>query len=154
IPQFLAQPRAAAFFIFVIAALAMLALWWITTSPLGLTLQAIRENPRRAQGLGVDIYRTQLLAFTISGGFCPLAGVLNAVNQQGSHPGLLDWVMSGDPILVAVIGGLYTFLGPVIGAIVYQVGHDVIVRITLRWQLFLGLILLIVVLAFPDGLAG
>jgi branched-chain amino acid transport system permease protein len=154
VPDAIADPRGGALFIFAVAALAMATLWWITVSPLGLTLQAIRENQRRAQGLGIDVYRTQLLAFTISGGFCALAGVLNAVNQQGAHPGLLDWVQSGDPILVSVIGGLYTFLGPVIGAIVYQLGHDAIVRITLRWQLFFGIILLVVVLCFPDGLAG
>ena len=105
-------------------------------------LRAIRDQDRRATGLGVDIYRTQLLAFTLSGWFCALAGVLTAVNQQAAFPGLLDWMQSGDAVLVSVIGGMYAFFGPVLGAVVYQFGHDVIVRVTTRWQLALGLVLL------------
>jgi branched-chain amino acid transport system permease protein len=154
VPDMLADPRSGGVFILIVSAIAMLALYKITDSPLGLTLRAIRENQRRVSGLGVNTYWTQLLAFTISGAFCALAGVLNAVNQQAAHPNLLDWVQSGDPILVSVIGGMHAFLGPVLGAVVYQLGHDVLVRVTTRWQLFLGAILLIVVLTFPDGMAG
>jgi len=80
--------------------------------------------------------------------------VLAAVNQQAAYPGLLDWTQSGDAVLVCVVGGMYAFLGPVLGAVVYQLGHDVIVQVTTRWQLALGLVLLFVVLVFPDGLSG
>ncbi|MGH7153514.1 MAG: branched-chain amino acid ABC transporter permease, partial [Acetobacteraceae bacterium] len=141
-------------FIVIVAAVAILALWRITESPLGLMLRAIRENERRVMGLGVGIYRTQLLAFTLSGFLCAIAGVLAAVNQQAAYPDMLDWLRSGDAVLVAVVGGMYAFLGPVLGAIVYQLGHDVTVRFTTHWELALGLVLLFVVLAFPDGLAG
>lgn len=154
VPDLLADPTNGSVFIVVVAAAAILALWWITQSPLGLMLQAVRENERRVLGLGVSIYRTQLLAFTLSGFFCAIAGVLAAVNQQAAYPDMLDWLRSGDAVLVAVVGGMYAFLGPVLGAIVYQLGHDLIVQYTTRWQLALGLVLLFVVLVFPDGLAG
>ena len=154
VPDALADPRNASLFIVIVAAVAIAALAVIDRSPLGLMLRAIRDRDRRATGLGVDIYRTQLLAFTLSGWFCALAGVLTAVNQQAAFPGLLDWTQSGDAVLVSVIGGMYSFFGPVLGAIVYQFGHDVIVRVTTRWQLALGLVLLLVVLVFPDGLSG
>lgn len=154
VPDALADPRGGSLFILTVATLAMLALGGIDRSPLGLMLRAIRDKERRVMGLGVDVYRTQLLAFTLSGWFCALAGVLAAVNQQAAYPGLLDWMQSGDAVLVCVVGGMYSFLGPALGAIVYQLGHDVIVRITTRWQLALGLVLLTVVLVFPDGLSG
>jgi branched-chain amino acid transport system permease protein len=154
LPPALREPRTGSLFIVGVAALAIVLLRWIDLSPLGLTLRAIRENQRRAAGLGVNVYGTQLLAFTIAGGFAAAAGVLNAVNQQAAYPGMLDWVTSGDPVLVAVIGGMRTFLGPMLGAVVYQLLHDVIVQLTTRWQLALGLVLLAVVMLFPDGLAA
>lgn len=154
VPDALSDPTTGSLFIVIVAAAAIFALWRITESPLGLMLRAIRENERRVMGLGVGIYRTQLLAFTLSGFFCAIAGVLAAVNQQAAYPDMLDWLRSGDAVLVAVVGGMYAFLGPVLGAIVYQLGHDVTVRFTTHWELALGLVLLFVVLAFPDGLAG
>lgn len=154
VPDALADPTTGSLFILIVAAAAIFVLWRITESPLGLMLRAIRENQRRVMGLGVGVYRAQLLAFTLSGFFCAIAGVLAAVNQQAAYPDMLDWLRSGDAVLVSVVGGMYAFLGPVLGAIVYQFGHDVIVRFTTRWQLALGLVLLFVVLVFPDGLAG
>jgi len=154
VPDWMADPRGGSLFIVAVATISILLLWLIDRSPLGLTLRAIRDNQRRVAGLGVNTYAVQLLAFTLSGAFCAIAGVLTVVNQQAAYPGMLDWVQSGDPVLVSVIGGMYSFLGPVVGALIYQLGHDVIVRITTRWQLALGLVLLAVVLLFPDGLAG
>lgn len=154
VPEALIDPRRGSLFIVFIATVAMLVLWRIDNSPLGLVLRAIRDNQRRTVGLGVNVYWVQLVAFTISGSVCAVAGLLAVVNEQAAYPGMLDWVKSGDPILVSVIGGMHAFLGPVLGAIVFQLGHDVIVQITVRWQLALGFILLVVVLSFPDGLAG
>lgn len=154
VPDSIADPRGGSLFIVIVAAFCILLVWLIDRSPLGLMLRAIRDNERRVRGLGVNAYATQLLAYMLSGAFCAVAGVLAVVNQQAAYPGMLDWVQSGDPVLVSVIGGMYAFLGPVLGAIVYQLGHDVVVRVTTRWQLFLGLILLAVVLLFPDGTAG
>jgi branched-chain amino acid transport system permease protein len=154
VPDYLAHPRTGSLFIVAATLVSIGLLLVIDRSALGLTLRAIRDNSRRASGLGVNVYATQLLAFVISAFFCAIAGVLTSVNQQSAYPDLLGWTHSGDAVIVAVIGGVNAFFGPVIGAVVYQLGHDVIVRITLRWQLALGLLLLIVVLLVPDGLAG
>jgi branched-chain amino acid transport system permease protein len=154
VPDWLAEPRNTSLFILAVTTLSFLALSRVTNSPTGLMLRAIRDNPRRVTGLGVNTYRLQLLAFVISGTFCAVAGMLAAVNQQAAYPAQFDWTQSGDAVLVSVIGGMYVFLGPVLGAIVYQIGHDLIVRVTIHWQLALGLLLLVVVLLFPDGLAG
>jgi len=71
----------------------------------------------------------------ISGTFCSVARMLAAVNQQAAYPGQFDWPQSGDAVLVLVNGGMYVFLAPVVGAIVYRIGHDLIVRVTIHGQL-------------------
>ncbi len=154
IPDSLADPRMGSTFIVGVAAVSLVLLFVIDRSPHGLILRALRENQRRVMGLGVSVYRTQLTAFVLSGTFCGVAGVLSTVNQQAAYPAMMDWNRSGEPVMAAVIGGMYAFLGPVLGAIIYQFGHDVIVRITTRWQLALGAVILAVVLVFPDGVSG
>lgn len=154
LPSSLAQPRVGFMFVLAVVAVALLVLWKVTVSPFGLTLRAIRENRERAAALGIDVYRHQLVAFVISGFFCSLAGALLVVHDQSAYPQLLDWTTSGTPIFTAVIGGMFEFLGPVAGATIYQLGHDLAVRYTNDWQLVLGIVLLAVVLFAPGGVAG
>lgn len=135
-----------------VAALALLR--WIYASNFGLLLRASRENRARVQALGTSVYRLHLLAFTISGAFCSLAGAMFVVYNQGSNAELFDWTTSGQAVIMSVIGGMYTFSGPVVGAFVYQFGHDWLVRGFSDWQLVLGAVLLLVVMLRPDGLAG
>jgi branched-chain amino acid transport system permease protein len=153
LPSSLAAPRTGFMFVLVVVVVALLVLWKVTVSPFGVALRAVRENRERAAALGINVYRHQLIAFVISGFFCTLAGGLLTVHDQSAYPQLLDWTTSGTPIFAAVIGGMYTFLGPVVGAAIYQLGHDVTVRYTHDWQLVLGLVLLAVVLFAPDGVA-
>lgn len=137
-----------------IAVAALAVLRWIYASNFGLLLRASRENLARVQALGTSVYRLHLLAFTVSGAFCALAGAMLVVYNQGSNAELFDWTTSGQAVITSVIGGMYTFAGPVVGAFVYQFGHDNLVRYVPDWQLVLGAVLLLAVLARPDGLAG
>lgn len=154
IPASLAQPQHGLWFILVISLVALLLLWAIIVSPFGLTLRAIRENPQRVEAIGVSLYRHQLYAFMISGAFCSLAGALFVVHDQSAYPELLAWTQSGESILMALIGGLNYFLGPLVGTIIYVFGHDYLVAHTHQWQLILGLALVLIVLFAPDGLLG
>ena len=104
--------------------------------------------------LGVNVFRHQLLAFVISGAFCALAGALFVVYDQSANPDLLNWTQSGYPIFMAVLGGQFVFLGPALGALIYEQGRDVVLASFSDWQLVFGLLLLIVVLFSPDGVAG
>jgi branched-chain amino acid transport system permease protein len=90
----------------------------------------------------------------ISGAFCSVAGVLFVVYSQTSYPALLQWTTSGEPVIMAVIGGMFAFLGPAVGAFVYTLGHYYLIQHTTHWQLILGAVLLAIVLLRPDGLAG
>lgn len=157
VPDFLRgrDPANGYLFILAVASIAMLALWKVTASPFGLVLRATRENRERMQALGVNVYTHQLMAFVISGAFCALAGALYVVAAGSATLDLLDWNQSGHAVYMVVIGGMLSFLGPALGALVYTFGLEYVTQSALgHWQLFLGVALLLVVLFRPDGLAG
>jgi len=154
IPRALAYPQQGLWFILGVAFVALLVLWAITISPFGLTLRSIRENAQRVEAIGVNLYLHKLLAFVVSGAFCALAGALFVVHDQAAYPELLDWVQSGDPILMSLIGGLNYFLGPLLGALIFIFGHDYLVAASDAWQLILGFALLVIVLFAPNGILG
>lgn len=154
VPDALVRPLGGYWFVLGITVLALLVLWKITVSPFGLVLRATREKRNRADALGVNVFGHQLLAFVISGFFCGLAGALYVVHNQNAYPDLLNWVKSGDPVIMDVIGGMYTFLGPVLGAFIFHIAQQYLVNVTHDWQLILGLVLLAIILFMPDGVLG
>lgn len=154
LPGFLLNPDSAYWFTLAVAVAGLLALWQVTRSPFGLTLRAIRENRERAEALGVNVFRHQLLAFVISGAFCALAGMLFVVHDQSASPALLNWTESGYPIFMAVLGGQFAFLGPALGALIYEQARDVLLVNFTDSQLVFGVVLLVIMLAAPDGVTG
>jgi branched-chain amino acid transport system permease protein len=154
LPSFLVNPDNAYYFTLGVAAVALLALWKLTRSPFGMTLRAIRDNRERAEALGVNVFAHQLLAFVFAGAFCALAGTLFVVLDQSANPDLLNWTQSGYPIFMAVIGGQFLFLGPALGALIFEQGRDVVLASFSDWQLVFGLLLLVIVLFAPDGVLG
>lgn len=154
IPTWLVSPRNSFYFIFVIVVISIAILWKVTRSPFGLVLRSIRDNRERVEALGVNVFAHELAAFVISGFFCALAGSLFVVYSQSSYPELLMWTSSGVPIFMAVIGGMYSFFGPVLGAFVYEIANHYLIQYTRDWQAILGVVLLVIVLFRPDGLAG
>ena len=154
VPTPLTYPRTGYLFALALTVVSLLLLWKVNHSPFGLVLRAIRENRDRMQALGVNVYVHQLIAFVISGAFCALGGAMFVVFSQSSYPELLDWTTSGEPVFMAVIGGMGTFLGPAVGAFIYQFGHDELVRYVSDWQLVLGAVLLAIVMFRPEGLLG
>lgn len=154
IPGALTDPIKGYLFLLAVTVISLLLMWKVTRSPFGLVLRSIRENRERMQALGVNVYWHQLIAFVVSGFFCGLAGAMFVIYSQSAYPELLDWTTSGSPIFMAVIGGMGTFLGPAIGAFIYQFGHDELVRYVSDWQLVLGAVLLLIVMFWPDGILG
>ncbi len=132
----------------IVAVLGLLALRHITMSPFGQTLRMIRDNEDRASFLGIVLWRARLGAFTIAGGFAGLGGVLAALFVSGAYPELADWPNSGQAIFAVMLGGINTFLGPVLGAMILLALNDVVQRFTE----YHGLVLGIVILAFALGL--
>jgi len=154
VPSWMGNPRYAFYFSLGITVLALAILWVVVHSPFGLTLRAIRENRERAESLGVNVFRHQLLAYVIAGFFCALAGTLFVVYDSAAYPSLLDWITSGIPVFMVVIGGMSLFYGPALGALVYTVAYTLISRVTSQWELIFGIVLILVAILAPQGLAG
>lgn len=152
LPKFLSSPVSSYEFLLAIGAFGAFLLWWLVDTPFGLTLRAIRDNRMRAQSLGMNTYFQLLAAFVISGLFCGLAGVLFIVYQQHAYPEMMNWESSGTPILMSVLGGLSTFIGPVVGAIVYMVLANFVGTISTYWELIVGAVILAIILIYPGGI--
>ncbi len=148
------NPKAYYFFVLVLVALSVWVLWRIVRSPLGYLLQANRDNAKRAEFIGVAVKRFRLIAFMIAGFFAGLAGSLYALLAGFVSPELAFWTKSGDPVIMSLVGGFNTFLGPVVGAAIYSLLKDFIATKTENWLFYLGLILLVLVLALPQGVMG
>lgn len=154
VPSFLAEPVNGYLFTLALSVVAILVLYYVVHSPLGLTLRGIRDHEVRMKALGVNVYTHMLLAFVIAGAVSAVAGALFVVAEQAAYPTVFGWLQSGTPVFAAILGGASTFLGPIVGAVVIGYGSDVIEAQTTHWQLVLGAMLLIVVLFAPDGLVG
>lgn len=142
------------YFIFTFVALAIVVFSRILASPFGAVLEAIRENEDRARACGYDVQLTKWVAFVISGMFCGLAGALNALHLSVVPIESLNYHLSGQAVMMALLGGMGTFFGPFIGAMSFLMLEDVITTMTTHWQLFLGAIFMIFVLFFPRGIWG
>jgi len=150
------QGHDTAFYYFALAcfAFAAAAMALLLHSPFGRTLLAIRENERRARYLGIAVERHLWLAFVISCGFASLAGTLYALLNNFTDPRALRWDMSGNFVMMAVLGGMRSFWGPLVGAAVFVVLQDYVSSRTENWMSVVGLIFVLVVLFFPRGVLG
>jgi branched-chain amino acid transport system permease protein len=146
--------KAMYYFVLVVVALSVECLRRIRSSPFGATLKAIRENAQRSSYLGVNVQLYQWAAFVVAGAFTGLAGGLYALMEKSIAPDIIFWTKSAEPVLMTIIGGIYTFTGPAIGAVVYIVLNSYLVAWTEKWALVLGMILLVLVLALPGGVVG
>ena len=126
----------------------------IRDSRFGAALQAARQNEVRVASVGITPFRIRLVAFVISGMITALAGALYADLNRFVSPSMLSWHMSGEFIVLIILGGVGRLYGPVAGAMLFVMFEFLLGGITERWQLFLGLILLGVVLFARGGLIG
>jgi branched-chain amino acid transport system permease protein len=122
--------------------------------PFGRTLLAIRENERRARFLGIPVERHVWLSFVISCSFASLAGALFALLNNFIDPRALRWDMSGNFVIMAVLGGMRSFWGPLLGAAIFVVLQDFISTRTQNWMSFVGAFFVLVVMFFPRGVLG
>jgi branched-chain amino acid transport system permease protein len=142
------------YFLLVVFAIVTALQGGLLRSPFGRTLLAIRENERRARFLGIPIERHIWLSFTVSCFFTALAGSLYALLNNFADPMGLHYTMSGNIVIMTVMGGMRAFWGPLIGAAMFVVLQDYISSMTVNWMSFVGLIFVLVVLFFPRGVLG
>ncbi|MGF6653243.1 branched-chain amino acid transport system permease protein [Paraburkholderia youngii] len=148
--------NADAFYYFVLFCLALAVglMGFILRSPFGRTMIAIRENERRARFLGIPADRHIWIAFTLSCFFMGFAGALYALLNNFADPRGLHFSQSGDFVMMAVMGGMRSLWGPLLGAAVFVVLQDYLSSITVNWMSFVGMLFIAIVLFFPRGLLG
>lgn len=132
----------------------VLALRRVLFSPFGYALRAGRDSVLRADAIGIDVKRMQWTAFVIAGLFAGLGGALFAFSKGSISPEALHVGKSVDGLVMVLLGGTQTLAGPVVGAVTFTWLHDTVARNTDYWRAMLGAIILILVLLFPQGIAG
>ena len=142
-------------FVLVVCVIGIFILWRIVNSPFGKTLTAIRENPERAGFIGINVKRYELYAFMIAGAFSGLAGALITLNERSVYPDLAFWTRSTQVLLMSILGGVYTFFGPIIGAfLLLFMDADITQDYPEIWQLFLGAVMVLILYGLPGGIMG
>ena len=142
------------YYVLAVFVICVVLMWVIVHSPFGKALQAIRDNETRAEFVGVQVWHYRWVAFLISGVFTGLAGALWVPLNGLTTPDILHWTFSGEMVFFTVLGGFQTFLGPVVGAVVFNYLKTFAVGYTVYWQMFLGVVLVVLVLALPAGIVG
>ena len=142
------------FFALIVILVCFYLLRKIVKSPFGMMLKSLKENPERAEFVGIRVENYRLIAFVISAFFSGIAGVLYAFLETSVAPDILFWSMSGEVILMGLLGGMGLFLGPTVGAAVMVLLNSYITSYTEYWPFFLGLTLILIVLFFPRGVGG
>lgn len=123
-------------------------------SPFGYTLRMVRDNPRRAEFLGIEVWRVRLLAFVVAGIFGGVGGALVSLFVSSAYPDFAYWTVSGEGVFMILLGGMKVFLGPLAGAVILLLLNDIVTRFTEHYSLVLGIVILVFALGLRKGLLG
>ncbi|MGA9868271.1 MAG: ABC transporter permease [Acetobacteraceae bacterium] len=133
---------------------ATLLLRRVLYAPFGYALRATRDSPRRAEAIGLDNSRLRIVGFAIAGAAAGLSGSVFAFGKGSVFPSYADIPRSVDALLMVLLGGVHTMAGPIVGALAYTGLYDVLLQSTDLWRLVLGLAIVVLVVAFPEGIVG
>ena len=142
---------------YVILVFVAAAMWFVSrllASPFGAVIEAVRENEQRAAACGYDVARTKLLVFVVSAALCGLAGALRALHLSVVPIDSLHYLLSGQAVMMCLLGGMGTFFGPFVGAAVFLTLEDVVTTMTQHWMAVVGAVFMVFVLFFPAGVWG
>jgi branched-chain amino acid transport system permease protein len=137
-----------------LVALSVMTLRRVLMSPLGYALRASRDSVGRAQAMGLNVAHVQWLGFLVAAGFAGLAGALFAFSKGSISPDVLGVSKSVDGLVMVMLGGVHTLVGPLVGAVTFTALQDSLARSTDYWRAVLGASMLLLVLVFPQGIAG
>jgi branched-chain amino acid transport system permease protein len=137
--------------------LLVLSIWWLArlrVAPFGMVIRGAKQNARRVSAAGIPVVRYQLLAYVMSGMLCGVAGLLLANLNAFASPSTLAWSVSGELIVIVVIGGLGTVFGPLLGALVFLGLEEILKGITDHWMVIFGPLIVLVALLGKSGIMG
>jgi len=154
LPSLISSTKGAYYFGLILLILCVTVIYLIFKSPFGATLQAIRDNPERCEAIGINVRRHQLIAIVIATFFAGVAGVLFVVVEGSVFPDLLFWVFSLELFIMCLLGGWFTFAGPILGAAIMISLRTFVGIYTEYWTLILGIILILLIFFLPEGVWG
>lgn len=137
-----------------ISFILVLGAWWLVRTPLGLAFKSIKDNPYRAEVLGIPVNRIRLISYIISGFYVGVAGMLYAPLQRAITPDIAYWTFSALIVIMAILGGSGNILGAFIGGIIFIFILNQSVSLTEYWHFVLGVVLAILVYLAPKGIVG
>jgi branched-chain amino acid transport system permease protein len=132
--------------------ICLLSMRQIAQSPFGYTLRMIRDNATRASFVGIDVYRAKLTIFVLAALFASVGGMIMALFVSGAYPEFAYWTISGEGIFINMLGGVTTFLGPMVGTVILLILNDTVTRLTEYHGIVLGIVILFFAIGLRKGL--
>ncbi len=154
VPSLLSSVDGSYYLTLIVTCVCMIILYFIVNSPFGRILQAIRDNPERSATVGIQVRLHQLVALVIAGFFAGVAGTLFVTVEGSAFPDLLAWTLSLELIIMCLLGGWFTFLGPMLGAGIIVCLRALVGGYTEFWTLVLAIILMLLIYFLPEGALG
>jgi len=154
VPGIISSTDGAYYFSLMVTAICIIVMHRIVNSPFGISFQAIRDNPVRSEAVGINVKRLQLTGMVISGAFAGIAGSMFVVIEGSVFPELMFWTLSLEIIIMCLLGGWFTFLGPMLGAAIIVLLRTFVGIYTEYWTIILGFVLMLLILFLPQGVLG
>jgi branched-chain amino acid transport system permease protein len=132
--------------------IGLLLMRQIAQSPFGYTLRMIRDNASRASFIGIDVWRAKLAIFVLSALFASTGGIIMCLFVSGAYPEFAYWTISGEGIFINMLGGVTTFLGPMVGTVLLLILNDTVTRLTEYYGIVLGIVILFFAIGLRKGL--
>jgi branched-chain amino acid transport system permease protein len=154
LPDLISSSKGTYYFILLVVVLCLLVMYRIVNSPFGKIFQSIRDNPGRSEAIGVDVRRHQLVGLVLASFFAGIAGALFVVAEGSVVPDLLFWNLSMEILIMCLLGGWFTFLGPMFGAATMMSLRTFAGMYTEYWTLILGVLLMVLIFFLPEGIFG
>jgi branched-chain amino acid transport system permease protein len=154
LPELLAGSVHAYYFVLAVVSACLAVMFLILKSPFGATLRAVRDNPQRCEAVGINVRRHQLVGVVVATFFAGVAGVLFVVLEGSVFPDMLFWVFSLEIFIMCLLGGWFTFYGPMLGAAIMVALRTFVGSYTDYWTLVLGIVLILLIFFLPEGLMG
>jgi branched-chain amino acid transport system permease protein len=153
-PDLISSITGSYYFTLIVSVICMFIMFRIVNSPFGRIFQAIRDNPERSESVGINVKRHQLVGEALAGFFAGVAGALFVTVEGSVFPDLLFWTLSLEILIMCLLGGWYTFLGPMLGAAIIVTLRTVVGVYTEYWTLVLAIILMLLIFFLPEGVLG
>ncbi len=154
LPAAISSINGSYYFTLVVSLLSLAAMYLIVNSAFGRVFQAVRDNQERCETIGVPVKRQQLMGLVLAGFFGGVSGVLFVAVEGTVFPDLMFWTLSLEVIIMCLLGGWFTFLGPMLGAAIIVILRTVVGIYTEYWTFFLGVILMLIIFFLPEGVLG